>query len=261
MDQPPVLFTREQGVARIVLNRPNKLNALTAPMHRSLRDALDGIAADPTCRVVVLAGAGRAFSAGQDLSERVAPEGAPPVDIGAALDRDLNPLIARLRALPQPVISAVQGTAAGAGASLALAADLVFAARSARFVFSFTRVGLGPDGGGSWILPRLVGPAKAAGLALLAEPITGQEADAWGLIWRCVDDDALDAVVEETAAGLARQPREALARTKAALQAGWNATFAEQLAHERQAQQTLGFSEDYAEGVRAFLEKRPPSFK
>ncbi|WP_395673865.1 enoyl-CoA hydratase-related protein [Phenylobacterium sp.] len=261
MSEPVVQSIRDGAVARIVLNRPDKLNAFTQAMHEGLRAALDAVEADADCRVLVIAAAGRAFCAGQDLSERIVPEGAPPVDIGAALARDLNPLINRLRALPIPVVCAVNGIAAGAGASLALASDIVFAGRSAKFAFSFTRIGLGPDGGASWMLPRLVGPARAAGLALLAEPVTAEQAEAWGMIWSCVDDDALNAAVAQTAAQLARQPREALAITKAALQDGWANTLPVQLEHERTTQQNLGFSADYAEGVRAFVEKRPANFE
>jgi 2-(1,2-epoxy-1,2-dihydrophenyl)acetyl-CoA isomerase len=260
MTEPVVQFTRDAAVARIVLNRPDKLNAFTQAMHQGLRAALDSVEKDPGCRVLVIAAAGRAFCAGQDLSERIVPEGAPAVDIGAALARDLNPLIARLRALPIPVICAVNGIAAGAGASLALASDLVFAARSAKFTFSFTRIGLGPDGGASWVLPRLVGPARAAGLGLLAEPVSAEQAQAWGMIWRCVDDEALATCVAETASQLARQPREALAMTKAALQESWANSLPEQFEYERLTQQRLGFSADYAEGVRAFVDKRPANF-
>lgn len=256
-----VLVDIAEGVFRLTLNRPEKLNAFTAPMHAALRDALDRLEADPAVRVLLIAGAGRSFCAGQDLAERITPEGSPPVDLGHTVGRDLNPLVSRIRALPFPVIAAVQGVAAGAGASLALSADLVLAARSASFVFSFTRVGLGPDGGASWVLPRLIGPARAAGLALLGDKLPAPDAEAWGLIWRCVDDEALESAATDTARRLASQPREALAQTKRALQQSWQNDLAAQLAHEQQAQRHLGFSADYKEGVTAFVEKRPPAFK
>jgi 2-(1,2-epoxy-1,2-dihydrophenyl)acetyl-CoA isomerase len=256
----PVLCERSGGVARITLNRPEKLNALTAELHQALREALDAVERDSDCRVLVITGAGRAFCAGQDLNERRPEPGRPPIDLGEQLDRDLNPLVLRLRALPILVIAAVNGLAAGAGASLALAADLVVAARSARFIFAFTRLGLGPDGGSSWLLPRLVGPARAFGLTLLAEPLDATTAQDWGLIWRCVEDAALAGTVDAIVQHIRLQPREALAETKRALHAAWDTGFEAQLGRERDAQRRLGFGAEYREGVAAFLEKRRPAF-
>jgi 2-(1,2-epoxy-1,2-dihydrophenyl)acetyl-CoA isomerase len=255
-----VLFEKTGEVVRVTLNRPPRLNAFTAELHQGLRDALDVVEGDETCRCLILTGAGRAFCAGQDLNERQVAPGQPPVDIGERLAVDLIPLVRRLRALPIPVIAQVNGLAAGAGASLALAADLVVAARSAKFAFTFTRVSLSPDGGSSWHLPRLIGPARAMGLALLGEPVDAQVAESWGLIWRCVEDESLSAAVEDIAQRISTLPREALMETKRALHAAWDHDFDAQLEHERRVQQHLGFSDDYREGVAAFLEKRAPRF-
>lgn len=260
MSTEPILQAREGGVTRLTLNRPERLNSFTAEMHAAFRSALDAVETDEGCRCLVITGAGRSFCAGQDLKERLVPLGAKPVDIGEELDRNLNPLVSRLNALPVPVIAAVNGIAAGAGASLALAADLIFAARSAKLIFSFTKIGLCPDGGSSWKLPRLVGAARAAGLALLGEPLPAEQAEAWGLIWRCVDDDALAQTVGDYAQSLATRSRAALAETKHALQTSWRNDLTEQLVLERNAQQRLGLGADYREGVAAFLEKRPPRF-
>ena len=256
----PVVHSIEDGVASIRLNRPDKLNAFTADLHAAFRQALDSIEQATGLSCVLLTGSGRAFCAGQDLNERAPPPGQPPTDIGATLARDMNPLISRLRALPVPVVAVVHGVAAGAGASLALAADIVVAGRSAKFSFTFGKIGLIPDGGATWILPRLVGPARAMGLALTGEAITADQAADWGLIWKTVEDDALLAEVDRLAAYFRSQPRAALAATKTALQTAWNSTLQEQLELERVTQQRLGFSADYAEGVKAFLKRRAPQF-
>ena len=261
MSEPPVLFSSTGGVARITLNRPDRLNAFTAELHAELRRALDRVEGDPECRVLVLAGAGRAFCAGQDLHERVRPADAPPVDLGETLGRDLNPTVVRIHELPIPVVAAVNGTAAGAGASLALASDLVVAARSARFSFGFCRIGLVPDGGASWVLPRLVGRARATGLALLGEAIAADEAVAAGLIWKAVDDADLSGEVDRLSGFLRRQSRGALAATKQALRAAWVNSLTDQLELERLTQQARGMSPDYREGLAAFLEKRKPRFE
>lgn len=255
-----ILFEMADGVARLTLNRPERLNAFTVMMHAEVAAALDAIeSARP--RVLLLTGAGRGFCAGQDLADRaVAPRGAP-VDLGESVDKRYAPLIRRLVALPCPVVCAVNGVAAGAGASIALACDIVLAARSARFVMSFAGIGLVPDSGGSWVLPRLVGHARAMGMALLGEPIGADTAAEWGLIWRCIDDDAFAGEVESLAGRLAVAPTRGLAETKRLLREGWGRGLSEQLDAERDAMRLLGRSEDYAEGVAAFIAKRKPLFR
>lgn len=249
----------EAGIARLTLNRPERLNSFTVAMHAEVRDALDRLIGDGA-RVLVLTGAGRGFCAGQDLADRaVAPGDAPP-DLGASIEQHYAPLVRRLRALPLPVVAAVNGVAAGAGANLALACDLVVAARSASFIQSFAKLGLVPDGGGTWSLPRLVGPARAMGLALLGERLSAEQAAAWGLIWACVEDADLAGTVEALAQRLACGPTRGLAATKAALYAAWQNDFDTQLDLERDRQRELGRSSDYAEGVAAFAAKRPPTF-
>ncbi len=256
-----VLLTLDGGVARLMLNRPDKVNAFTVPQHEALRAALDKVEADSGCRCLVMSGAGKGFCAGQDLNERIRPPGAPPADLGTSLDTLYNPVIRRLKALPYPVIASVHGVAAGAGASLALAADIVIATRAAKFSFGFSKLGLVPDSGGSWILPRLVGQARAAGLALLGETITGAEAQDWGLIWKAVDESELAEATEVIVRQLVAQPAKGLAAIKRALQASWANGFDAQLDHERDAQRAAGFTRDYQEGVTSFLEKRAPRFE
>lgn len=256
----PVITEIKNGVARITLNRPDKLNSFTAELHAELRAAMDRVETTPGLKCLVITGAGRAFCAGQDLNERVRAPGEAPVDIGDALDRNLNPLIRRLRTLPAPVIAAVNGVAAGAGASLALACDLVVAGRSAKFSFGFSKIGLIPDGAATWTLPRLVGPARAAGLALTGEPISAEDAATWGMIWKCVDDEALFVEVERLTEQFAAASTAALAATKAALQQSWANDLDTQLELERRVQQDRGFSADYAEGVAAFIARRPTRY-
>ena len=259
-ESPPILYERQGRAARITLNRPDRLNAFTAAMHAGLREALDRAAEDRGLHCVVIAGAGRGFCAGQDLNERLRPPGAPPVDLGETVGRDMNPLIERIAALPLPVIAAVNGIAAGAGASMALACDLVVAGASARFAMSFGRIGLIPDGGASWALPRLVGRARAAGLILTGEPVSAMDAADWGMIWKCVADEALEDEVERICGVFAAQPVGALAASKQALAASFANTLTQQLEHERRAQQVRGNSADYREGVAAFMEKRAPRY-
>lgn len=247
-------------VVRVTLNRPEKLNSVTGEMRRELVDAFESISSNAEARVVVLTGSGRAFCTGQDLNERYRPEGAPPPDLGDALEQGFNRLIRQIRALQIPVVCKVNGVAAGAGANLALACDIVIAARSARFIQSFTRVGLMPDTGGSWFLPRRVGMARAAGLALLAEPLSAEAAEEWGLIWRCVEDDRLDAGTEEVVAQLLQRAPLALAAVKQALDSSFHQSLDAQLDFERDRQQTLGRSTDYQEGVASFMEKRETRF-
>jgi len=254
-----VLYSLADGIARITLNRPDKLNAFNAVMHAELRSAIKE-ARLAEARVLVLAGAGRAFSAGQDLGDRAAIPGGAALDLGAAIDATYNPLVRALRELPCPVVAAVHGVAAGAGASVALACDLVIAAKSAIFIQAFGKIGLLPDSGATWNLPRLVGTARALGLALTGERLGAEQAAAWGLIWRCVEDAELGSQVEELARQLAAAPTRALASTKAAIYGSWQRTLSEQLDVERDLQRELGLSADFREGVAAFLEKRAPRF-
>jgi len=254
-----ILFSLEGGIARLTLNRPDKLNSFNVRMHEEVRAALASLPGS-TARVLVLSGAGRGFCAGQDLGDRAVAPGSAAVDLGDSIERYYKPLVLTLTTLPMPVIAAVNGVAAGAGANLALACDLVIAARSASFVQAFCRLGLVPDSGGTWILPRLVGSARALGLALLGEKLSAAQAEAWGLIWKCVEDTELAATVETLAQSLAAAPTRGLAATKAALRESWRHTLAEQLDLERDAQRELGRSADYAEGVAAFTQKRAPHF-
>jgi 2-(1,2-epoxy-1,2-dihydrophenyl)acetyl-CoA isomerase len=258
--EPAVLLDIADHVATITLNRPDRLNAFNEAMHAQLAQALDRIELDRAIRAVLLTGAGRAFCAGQDLAERQMG-GDTAVDLGATLDRLYNPLIRRIARLERPVLCAVNGVAAGAGANLALACDIVLAARSATFIQAFCKLGLVPDSGGTFVLPRLVGPARAMGLAMLGEPLPAEQAEAWGLIWRCVDDDALIAEASALAAHLATQPTRGLGLIKRAFLASADNSLGEQLDLERDLQREAGRTEDYREGVLAFLEKRPPTFK
>jgi 2-(1,2-epoxy-1,2-dihydrophenyl)acetyl-CoA isomerase len=245
-------------IARIALNRPDRLNSFTAQMHEELRDVIANLA---DARVVVLTGVGRGFCAGQDLNERSVTSSDHPVDLGVSVETGWNPLIRALASLPQPVIARVNGVAAGAGANIALACDIVVAARSAKFIQSFSAIGLIPDSGGSWILPRLVGQARAMGLALTGEPLPAAKAEEWGLIWKCVDDEHLDSEVDAIATKLASLPPLGLGAIKSILRSTWGRILDEELHLQRDEMRRLGFTEDYREGVAAFLEKRQPSFK
>ncbi len=258
MSADPVLVEHRPGYQLITLNRPERLNAFNAAQHAALAAALAAAEADPDCRAVLLTGAGRGFCAGQDLADRDPASGAP--DLGHTLDTLYNPLVARLRALPKPVVCAVNGVAAGAGANIALACDIVLAARSARFIQAFAAIGLIPDSGGTWWLTRFLGEARAKALAMTAEPIGAETAAAWGLIWRAVDDDALLDQAAALAAKLAAGPTQAYARIKQAIHAAEQNTLSAQLDLERDLQREAGRTDDYREGVRAFLEKRPPRF-
>ncbi len=255
-----VLVARRGGVVELTLNRPDRLNAFNAEMHEALARALAGVAADATVRAVLLTGAGRAFCAGQDLSERTVADGESPPDLGATLEHWYNPLVRRLRTLERPVVCAVNGVAAGAGANIALACDIVLAARSASFIQAFARIGLVPDSGGTWLLPRLVGEARARALALLGEKVTAEQAEAWGMIWKVVDDARLMEEARALADRLAAGPTRGFALIKRAFAATWSNTLDAQLDLERDLQREAGRSEDYREGVRAFVEKRPPRF-
>jgi 2-(1,2-epoxy-1,2-dihydrophenyl)acetyl-CoA isomerase len=256
-----ILFSVEAGAARLTLNRPERLNSFTVKMHEEIAEALGAIEADRTIRVLLITGAGRGFCAGQDLSDRaVSPDGAAP-DLGESVGKRYNPLIRRLTSLPMPVVCAVNGVAAGAGASLAFASDIVIAARSAKFIMSFANIGLVPDSGSSWALPRLAGQARALGLALTGDPLPAETAAQWGLIWRCVDDDTLGEETEALVAKFASAPTRGLAETKKLIRGAFSRTLDEQLELERDRMRELGRSDDYREGVDAFLNKRKSVFK
>jgi 2-(1,2-epoxy-1,2-dihydrophenyl)acetyl-CoA isomerase len=256
----PILFSVEQGIARLTLNRPDKLNSFNVRMHEEVRAALQSLRGQGA-RVLVIGGAGRGFCAGQDLADRAVAPGTQGVDLGDSIERYYKPLVLTLQELPMPVIAAVNGVAAGAGANIALACDLVVAARSASFVQAFCRLGLIPDSGGTWSLPRLVGNARALGLTLLGEKLSAEQAAAWGMIWRCVDDAEVPAAVDALAVQLAAAPTRGLAATKSAIRSSWQHSLAEQLDVERDAQRELGRSLDYAEGVAAFTAKRTANFQ
>jgi 2-(1,2-epoxy-1,2-dihydrophenyl)acetyl-CoA isomerase len=250
-------FKADGPVARITLNRPDRLNSFTRQMHEDVRHALDNLG---DARVLVLTGAGRGFCAGQDLNDRAVAPG-EAVDLGETVEQCWNPLIRTLTSLPQPVIARVNGVAAGAGANIALACDIVIAAKSAKFIQSFSAIGLIPDSGGTWALPRLVGQARALGLALTGEPLPAETAEEWGLIWKAVDDAALDSEVDVVANKLASLPPLGLVAIKEMIRSSWQYSLDEELERQAGAMRRLGFTEDYREGVAAFLEKRPPSFK
>lgn len=259
MSYSTILFELTEGVARLTLNRPERLNSFTVEMHREVAEALDRVESEGA-RVLVVTGAGRGFCAGQDLSDRAVAPGAEGLDLGESLELRYNPLIRRLVGLPLPVVAAVNGVAAGAGANIAFACDIVVAARSAKFVQSFSNIGLVPDSGGTWSLPRLVGQPRALGLALTAQPISAEQAEAWGLIWSCVDDDALAGAVDALTTRFAAAPTRGLAAIKSAMREGWSRSLDAQLDRERDLQRELGRTADYQEGVAAFLAKRPPNF-
>jgi len=245
-------------IAVLTLNRPDRLNSFTRQMHAELRTALD-VVEHEGMRALVITGAGRAFCAGQDLSDLNLGSGVSP-DLGDLIADNFNPLVRRLQALPMPVIAAVNGTAAGAGANLALACDLVLAARSAKFIQAFVKIGLLPDTGGTWLLPRQVGMARALGLAMTGDALSAEQAEAWGMIWRVVETETLQQEAIQLAKQLATQPTRSLAAIKQAMYAGATQTLNQSLDLEAQLQRELGQSPDYLEGVNAFLEKRPPRF-
>jgi len=261
MNYDCIQFKAEGGIAILTLNRPDRLNSFTRAMHLEVRDALTRVQADQSVRVLVLTGAGRGFCAGQDLADRAVDPGAPSVDLGASVEEFYAPLVLTLKNLPMPVICAVNGVAAGAGANLALACDIVLAARSASFIEAFSKLGLIPDTGGTWHLPRLIGHARAMGLAMLGEKLSAEKAEAWGLIWRCVPDETLMDEALAMAKHFAAAPTKGLAFTKRAFQASYANTLAQQLQLEADMMRELGNSHDYREGVAAFLAKRAPQFK
>ncbi|MGQ0620724.1 MAG: enoyl-CoA hydratase-related protein [Panacagrimonas sp.] len=295
MSYENILFQSDNGIARITLNRPDRLNSFTMAMHEELRDALSKVKADKTARVLLMTGAGRGFCAGQDLSDRaVAPRqrhgavseasvgagaagspasrtplptqdtvsagGGKAVDLGETVLKWWAPLAMSLRTLPMPVVSAVNGVAAGAGANVALAGDIVIATKSASFIQPFCKLGLIPDTGGTWILPRLLGTARAMGLAMLGDKLSADQAQEWGLIWKSVEDAKFKDEVEALLTHLSQAPTRGLARTKELILGSGSLTLEEALAREAAAMRELGFSDDYKEGVSAFMEKRSAKF-
>jgi 2-(1,2-epoxy-1,2-dihydrophenyl)acetyl-CoA isomerase len=257
--QPAVLDKLEAGVLTLILNRPERLNALNLALIEALLAGF-GRAAEPDCRAVLVTGAGRGFCAGADLSNRAFSPGDARPDLGESLEKRLNPLIRAIRGLPKPVVCAVNGPAAGAGANLALACDIVLAAKSAQFLQAFARIGLIPDAGGTFFLPRLVGEARARALMMLADPIGAEQAAAWGMIYRAVDDEDLMGEARIVAERLAAGPTHTFGLIKRALAASSGASLEAQLDLERDLQREAGTRDEYVEGVRAFLEKRPANF-
>ncbi len=255
-----VLSERTAGVLRLTLNRPDVLNAFNLAMSRELQAALAAAARDPDVRAVLLTGAGRGFCAGQDLASVDMSPGAPPVDLRDFIREQYNPVITALRAMPKPVIGAVNGVAAGAGANIAFACDLVIAASNASFIQSFTKIGLVPDSGGTWTLPRLIGTARAAGLMMLGDKLSAADAKSWGMIWDVCEGTELLEKAMALAGRLATQPTRALALTKRLLDASSTNDLPAQLALEEELQGEAGRSADFREGVQAFLEKRAPNF-
>ena len=260
MDKSTVIAETGGGFVTIMLNRPDKLNAFNEAQHIALRAALEDAAGNVDCRAVLLTGAGRGFCAGQDLGDRDPAAGDEPADLGRTLEQFYNPLIRLIRGMGKPVICAVNGVAAGAGANIALSCDIVLAARSARFIQAFCKIGLVPDSGGTWTVTRLLGEARAKALMMTGAPVSAEQAEEWGLIWKAVDDEALMDEARTLAAHFATAPTFGLALTKHAIHASAANTLDAQLDLERDLQRRAGRSEDYREGVRAFLEKRAPNF-
>jgi 2-(1,2-epoxy-1,2-dihydrophenyl)acetyl-CoA isomerase len=256
----PVLVLLDSGVLRVTLNRPDKLNSFNPAVHQGLADAMTRAETDAAVRCLLITGAGRGFCAGQDLTERDM-KAAGPMDLGVGLETWYNPLVKRMRALPKPIVCAVNGVAAGAGANFALACDVVLAARSASFIQAFVKIGLVPDCGGSYFLPRLAGTQRAMALAMTGERLSAEDAERWGIVWRTLDDEKLLPEAVKLAESLAAGPTHSLGLIKKAMYASAGNTLAAQLDMERDLQREIGKGSDYREGIAAFLEKRKPSFK
>tara|TARA_R110002110_G_C13470525_1_gene721006 strand:+ start:126894 stop:127685 length:792 start_codon:yes stop_codon:yes gene_type:complete len=261
MSYENIQYSVNKGVARLTLNRPDALNSFTTDMHTEVREVLTSAAQDKSVRAVLLTGNGRGFCAGQDLNDRAVAPGDSMPDLGDSVEKNYNPLIRLLTTMEKPVICAVNGVAAGAGANIALACDIVIAARSANFIESFAKLGLIPDSGGTWILPRLVGMARAKGLAMLGPKVSAEQALAWGMIWQVVDDELLLETAQGLAEQMATQPTRGFAFTKQAFAQSAVNTLDEQLEVEKSLMRAAGQTHDYQEGVKAFLEKRTPTYK
>ncbi|WP_415871962.1 2-(1,2-epoxy-1,2-dihydrophenyl)acetyl-CoA isomerase PaaG [Acinetobacter pittii] len=261
MDYQNIIAEEKNGVGYLTFNRPKALNSFNVDMHREVAEVLNLWTKNPDVRCVVISGEGRGFCAGQDLGDRVVDPNAEAPDLGYSIETYYNPLIKTIVNMPKPVICAVNGVAAGAGANIALACDLVIAAKSANFVQAFCRLGLVPDSAGTWFLPRAVGHARAMGLSLLGDKLPAETAKEWGMIWDVVEDAELKTKVTELAERLAKQPTFGLSLIKKAIHQSSNNTFDEQVLLERDLQRIAGRSEDYREGVQAFMNKREPNFK
>ncbi|MDV7339532.1 2-(1,2-epoxy-1,2-dihydrophenyl)acetyl-CoA isomerase PaaG [Terasakiella sp. A23] len=260
MSYETILFEKKNGYAKITLNRPDVLNSFNEVMHLELREALKDSQKDDGVRAILLTAAGRGFCAGQDLGDRAVTGDEGPRDLSQTIDKFYNPLVRLIQSIEKPVVCAVNGVAAGAGANIALACDIVYAAKSASFIQAFCKIGLVPDSGGTWSLPNLIGMARAKALAMLGDKIPAEQAEEWGMIWKCVDNDSLVEETEELCANLAQQPTYGLGLIKRAMNAAPTNTMDQQLDLERDLQKLAGFSDDYKEGVNAFLEKRKPNF-
>nr|WP_321456568.1 2-(1,2-epoxy-1,2-dihydrophenyl)acetyl-CoA isomerase PaaG [uncultured Cohaesibacter sp.] len=256
-----VLSILESGVLKLTLNRPDKLNSFNDEMHRAFRAQLEFAHSEKDVRAILLTGAGRGFCAGQDLGDRDPRKGGAKPDLGETIETFYNPTLRLIRSLEKPVICAVNGVAAGAGANIALACDIVLAAKSAKFIQAFSKIGLIPDAGGSWSLTNILGEPRAKALAMLAEPLPAEQAERWGLIWKAVDDTALVGEASAIAERLAAGPTVGLGLTKRLIQTASNQPLDTHLDMERDCQRQAGQTNDYAEGVAAFLEKRPAQFK
>ncbi len=260
MSYENIEFNITDGLATLTLNRPESLNSFTTEMHEEFRDAMTKVENDPTVRCLLLTGNGRGFCAGQDLNDRAVKPGAERRDLSESVEENYNPLIKRIANLPMPVICAVNGVAAGAGANLALACDMVFAAKSAKFIQVFCKIGLIPDSGGTYNLPRVVGTARAMGLALTGDAVTAEQAEEWGMIWKAVNNEDLMEVALKQARHFTSQPTFGLSLIKRAIRSSFDNDLNKQLQQESGFQKQAGFSDDYQEGVAAFLEKRTPAF-
>lgn len=261
MDYQNIIVMEKNGVGYLTFNRPKQLNSFTEAMHKEVAATLKAWSKNADIRAVVISGEGRGFCAGQDLNDRVVDPNADAPDLGLSIEKYYNPMIKTITEMPKPVICAVNGVAAGAGANIALACDLVIAAKSASFIQAFCRLGLVPDSGGTWFLPRLVGRAQAMGLALLGDKLSAEQAQQFGMIWQVVEDDQLQAEAEKMAEHLAKQPTYGLSLIKKAINTAAHNTLDEQLLLERDLQRLAGRSEDYREGVQAFMQKRTPAYK